>query len=46
MEFKEPKVEIIKVEIKGVVYASGEAGVESCMGSGSSPITGCPDDYV
>ena len=47
MEFKEPKVEIIKVEMKEVVFASnGQAGVESCIGSGSTSIVQCPDNYA
>ena len=42
MEFKEPKVEVIKINTNQVVYASfgGNAGgVQTC--SGSTPTDGC-----
>lgn len=43
MEFKEPKVEIIKLNNTDVVFASpnGGAAVESCIGSGSTPVVQC-----
>lgn len=45
MEFKEPKVEVIRIETKEVVFASGAGGVEYCEGSGQQINPSCSTDY-
>ena len=45
MEFKEPKVEIIKLNAKEVIFASSGSGVEYCTG-GNNNVTTCPDSHI
>lgn len=45
MEFKEPKVEMIRIEKNEVFFTStGAGGVQGC--TGSIPTDGCSDDKM